>query len=130
MSAIIISNVIFGYILLIMGFSPITVVLVRVLLNFFQHLYRIYFLKNAIEFNVKKYMRDVMLPITYVVILSIPLPMVAHQIMDGWYEHFFVFTISLFIAFTVVVAIGLKREEVSYMVLSLQNRYKRMNKAK
>lgn len=129
-SAIIISNVIFGYILLIMGFSPITVVLVRVLLNLFQHLYRIYFLKHAIEFNVKKYMRDVMLPITYVVILSIPLPIVAQQILDGWYGHFFVFTISLFIAFTVVIAVGLKREEVSYMVLSLQNRYKRMNKAK
>lgn len=121
MSLIIISTVLFGYLLLKIGFSPIIVIFMRVIINLLQHFYRVYFLKKSIEFNVEKYLKEVVIPIVYVIVVSVPLPIIINNYVDGFCGNVFVLVVSFIVASTAVLTVGLKKNEVKYLVDSSVN---------
>lgn len=86
---LIISSVIFlslplAWVFLIMGFSPVVVMVVRVAVNILAHAVRIVMLKKMIGLPTGKYLYQTTLIPMLVIILSVPLPLLVAIHMDGY----------------------------------------------
>ena len=73
MSALIISNLPVMYLMLTAGISPEYVVGVRVAINLITHLVRIVYLKRHLDFPAGYYMKNVMLRVCVMTLISLPL---------------------------------------------------------
>lgn len=74
-SCILLLNIPIIYVLLKLGFSPESAVVIRIIMNFVAHCFRLVYLKNKINFPVKKYIKNVMLRCAVVSGLIIPIPL-------------------------------------------------------
>lgn len=75
MSSIIALNVPAAYVILKLGGNPITVLAVRVLINFVTHAVRVIYLNRLFEFPSLAYIRNIMFRIILVSALTLPLPL-------------------------------------------------------
>lgn len=73
------SNVVAAYIILDLGFSPVYVMIYKVLMNLLIHFTRLIYLHKIINFPSGKYMKCVMLRVAIFTILSLPLPFFLNQ---------------------------------------------------
>lgn len=99
-SSLIFTNVPAAYLILWLGFSPVYVMLFKVIMNFIVHLTRIGYLHWLIKFPSIKYIRQVMLPIIGYVLLTIPIPAIIENHM-----HSIIANIALMVATAIMSAI-------------------------
>ncbi len=78
-------NLPLSYILLYMGCSPIYVFVGRVIINIMTLLVRIIYLRPLIQLPARKYVVQVLFPITIVTLFTLPFPIWIHHVLDeGW----------------------------------------------
>ena len=98
-SGMIFLNLPFAYVLLKFNFSPVCVILVRVILNFIIANIRVFYLKGLIGLPVKAYYYKVMIPILGACAVSAPLPLYLRTITTNLAEDgallVFTFVITL-----------------------------------
>lgn len=123
-SSIILSNLVFAYIFLKMGISPVYVIIVRALLNVGTHFYRIYFLKLMMQMPILEYMKSVMLPIIAVVIFSLPIPILVRNTTDGITGTILTLFVSFGVCLITIIVFGLTKEERKYATQVVKSKIK------
>lgn len=104
-----------AYILLKLGYSPITVLTLRVVINVLVHFARIFLLKKMIKLPVKIYLFQTFLIPCIVVILSVPIPLYFSSNFSG-FNGFIISSLSAIT--TIIIAIyfvGITKSEKQYL---------------
>ena len=99
-ASLIFTNVPAAYLILWLGFSPVYVMLFKVIMNFIVHLTRVGYLHWLICFPSMRYIRQVMLPILCFVLVAVPLPLLFEK-----YTHSIIANILLMVATAIFCAI-------------------------
>lgn len=120
-SILIFMNVPVAFLLLFLDFSPISVLLLKVILNLITLLVRILFLRRLIDFSITKYLREVILKILIVTFCIIPVPVCFKLMGEGSVLHF-IMTIVLaeLVSIVMIYNIGLTGEEKNMLSAKLQ----------
>jgi O-antigen/teichoic acid export membrane protein len=84
MGSLLLLNLPLAYIALKMGFSPVSVLAVRVGVYAVVFMVRIFYLGRKIALPVRAYFAQVMMRLFAVTALSVPLPWLAHHYWSGW----------------------------------------------
>ena len=128
-SIILFSNLLCGYAFLKLGFSPVSVVLVRCFIVFVLLLYRIVMVSNILSFKISSFFRLVFLPILLVVSFSFLACYLLRNVIHC--SQFMMTVFSLLICMLIVYFVGMKKEErdkVKKVVMSKMKIYgKRIN---
>ena len=83
MSFLIALNIPAAYVLLSMGYSPVWVLIAKVLINLITHFIRMIYLKGLIDFPIIEYLLSVMFRIFLLVILTMPFPILIYRNLSG-----------------------------------------------
>ena len=96
LTSLLLLNLPVSYILLKMGYSPVYVLGVRVIITFIIHLFRIAYLHKMIHFPGTDFFRKVTLKGVVTVLLSLPVPFILELILpDNLHGHIVLFVVSL-----------------------------------
>lgn len=121
----ILSNIIFAYIILATGFSPIYVFITKFILNILTHFARLTYLWHQIKFPIRRYCKDVMLKCLLIIILSTPIPLIEYFRFFGWTRFFLTgFTCTILISFFIYL-IGLNKNEQLYLQQIIKNKLRK-----
>jgi O-antigen/teichoic acid export membrane protein len=82
-SSILLANILFSYIFVKIGFSPESILYIRMVLYLFALLVRMYFIKYLIGLPLNVFINNVLLKILYVTILSLPIPIIILLFVTG-----------------------------------------------
>lgn len=121
-SFILLFNLPLAYFLLSKGFSPVSVFIVKLILNFLTYIYRFYYTHNLIKLPIIKYIKCTLIPIVSITLLSALVAIVINS--TNW--HFVVGSVVigvLTIAF--VILLGLTSEERIFAVNIIKQRFKK-----
>jgi len=124
-SSLLLLNVPFSYILLKLNFIPYSVVLVSIGIGILALLIRIIFLRSLINLPIIQFLREVILIIFIVTILSIPLPFIESFYLDGFRRLIITSTTAIISLVLILYFIGLDINEKKYVkirILILINR--------
>ena len=121
MSLMIILNFPIAYLILKNGLPPHIVFVVRVIINAVTHFVRIVYLRKKINFPAYKYLREVMLTVLLITLMSIPIPYwVFHQFI-GSNALVISSVVSIFISLNTIYWVGLSRQEKNFVINAFKN---------
>ncbi len=107
----ILSNLFFGYIFLLLGYNPIIIFWIKIIVNLFTLFARVLFLKKMIQLSIKLFLKKVVLRILFVVTISLPLPFLLLYFTSGIWGIFFVTFISLLAVSISIYFVGILSTE-------------------
>lgn len=64
---------------LLLGASPEYVLFINILMNIATYIFRLFYLKKRILFNILSFVREALLPCLYVMVASLPLPIITYK---------------------------------------------------
>lgn len=104
-------NLPLAYIVLKLGFRPESVLFIRVMIHLITFFTRILYLRPRIGLPARRYIREVILPVSLVTLMALPLPLIANQYFSNW-SGFIVTTIVALLSMVLCVyLVGLKKDE-------------------
>ena len=112
-SLIILVDIPLAYIALRLGYNPVCIFIINIVVNFFAYMFRFVYAKKYIGIEMKLYVRKVLLPCMGVVLLSIPFPLFLYYFKDIHWFAFFV--VAGFAAIMSVLVVGLDAGERGYL---------------
>ena len=115
MSVLIALNLPLSYWALKEGMSPLSVWVIRVIINAITYFTRIVYLKGLIGFPAWQYIKDVICTVSVVTVLSIPIPYMLNGKFDGWLNLGIVTIVSVLITLAMVFLGGLRKDEKKYI---------------
>lgn len=110
-SSIIVMNLPLTYLALRSGISPLSVWVIRVVINTVVYFVRIYYLKGLIKLPVVSYLKTVMFPLLIVTLLAFPIPYLLNGYYDAWINLLVVAMTSSVLILLLVYVFGLNKEE-------------------
>ena len=117
MSSIKIINIPLAYLMLKFGLGAWTVLALKAFLNFVCSIARTIYMKRLISLSLIQYCTSVFLPISFVTVLSVPVPFfVASMQEDGWIKLLLSTAVSLLFICFFVFYIGLNKRERELLV--------------
>ena len=116
MSVCILSNIPLSYIALKLGCAPIVCLYIRVGINLLIHFIRVFYLKGLMEFPSIQYLKDVMLPVCLVTVVSFGLSQLLHRGGLGIGMLFAHLAITGTIVLLTAYFLGLNRQEKQTVV--------------
>lgn len=121
-ASIISLNVPFAYLVLKLGFSPIVVLAVRVVINLVLHFVRIFYLRGIFGFPSWQYIKGVMFRVLVVTLFSLPLPVLIFRRMPSpsTVVLFAYIVMIVFQTCAIVALLGLNSEERNVAKCSLK----------
>lgn len=101
-----------SYFMLKAGFSGTSVLILNAISNVFCAVGRTVYMRVLIKLDIMKYLKEVILPISIISVLSIPIPLyVAYQMDAGWDRLILTTVISLILLSLLSYCFGLNKEE-------------------
>ena len=110
-SSIILLNLPLAFLLLKLGFSPVFVVMVRVIINSVAVGARLTYLSKTVVFPTKEYIIDVLLHCFVITCVSVPVCYFMTSLVSGTISGMLVFFGILIVNIFIVLFIGLKKSE-------------------
>lgn len=110
-SSIILLNLPLAFLLLKLGFSPVFVVMVRVIINSVAVGARLTYLSKTVVFPTKEYIIDVLLHCFVITCVSVPVCYFMTSLVSGTISGMLVFLGILIVNIFIVLFIGLKKSE-------------------
>lgn len=112
-SLILAMNLPLSYVALKFGLPAYSTFLVYALVSLSLLFVRLCLLKRMVHFPVKSFLKEVVLPLIYITILILPLPLATKYVMDGngFVNFITTSTVAIFSAIAVIYLFGLKKEE-------------------
>ena len=87
MACLIFLNFPIAYVVLKLGLPVYSVWVVRILVNVLVVVARCLYMKNKLDFPLLPYLRYVMLPILWVTLIALPLPILLHFAINGFWQN-------------------------------------------
>lgn len=111
-SLILLLNIPCSYLALKYGYSPNSILVVQIIISIFTLLVRLLFSSRYAKLHVRVYLKDVILPVIAVTLLSVPLPFyLASLLMNGWSQFLVTGFVSVANVILVVLLIGVTESE-------------------
>ncbi len=111
-----------SYVSLRLGCPAYSVFVVHFIVEMLTQVTRMFMVRKRLQLSIKKYVKNVYLPIAYVVCLSPILPMVFYRYIDGTYTRFFLVSLSAVASVTVFsLYLGLTRHERAFILSKLKH---------
>lgn len=127
MGSLILLNFPLAYIFLKLGFSPESVLFVRVAINLLTLFARIFYLRSRIELPAKRYINEVVLVVALVTLLALPLPLIINHYMSN-YSGLIVTTITAMLSTGLCVyVVGLKKNERDFFNRLIMDKVRKWN---
>ena len=106
-------NLPLSYIALKLGLPAYSTFIVYAFVSFALLFARLYLLKRMVDFPVKSFIKEVVLPLIYITALILPLPLAARYVMNGNEFIDFITTSAAAVisVMTIIYLFGLKKEE-------------------
>ena len=114
-SSIILLNLPLAYVLLKLGYSPVYVILVRVLLNVVAVMARLLYLKTHFDFPTENYVKEVLIHCLLITIPSLPIAYYLSTFINGSVSGIGVFVAILVINTVIVLTLGLQKNERAFI---------------
>jgi len=128
MSFLILFNLPLSYICLKVGFNPVSVLIIRCLINFFSLFVRLWYMNKLFDFPIKLFFSDVILRIVPITAIATLLNFLPININTPFVKISVVIIITLFINMILVLTIGLSNNERNIIINKIQaiyDKYKR-----
>ncbi len=121
LTSLLLLNLPIAYLLLKLGYSPVSVVAIRVIIALFIHLFRIAYLDKIIQFPGMSFFRKVTLTGIATALLSLPIPFILNDILpDSLGGQIAMFTISLIEVAIIGFFLLLTKTEREFIINKLQ----------
>lgn len=128
-SIVLLLNIPFSYIALKMGYSPNSILVVQIVVSIITLVVRLLFSSKYAELHIAFYLKNVMLPVVVVTILSVPIPLYMATFFDNDLKQLFITSLASAIMITVVVlAVGVTKSERYSIFNIILKRIKNGNK--
>lgn len=112
MASLVFLNFPIAYIVLKVGLPVYTVWIVRIIVNLVTMAARWIYMKKKLEFPLLPYLRNVMLPIVTVTIVALPIPIILHYMVSGfWANLLIVGFVTLIVTMIDVYFVGMNAHE-------------------
>lgn len=112
MASLVFLNFPIAYIVLKVGLPVYTVWIVRIIVNLVMMAARCIYMKKKLEFPLLPYLRNVMLPIVTVTIVALPIPIILHYMVSGfWANLLIVGFVTLIVTMIDVYFVGMNAHE-------------------
>lgn len=112
MASLVFLNFPIAYIVLKVGLPVYTVWIVRIIVNLVTMAARCIYMKKKLEFPLLPYLRNVMLPIVTVTIVALPIPIILHYMVSGfWANLLIVGFVTLIVTMIDVYFVGMNAHE-------------------
>jgi len=115
MGSLILLNVPLAYIILKLGYSPESVIILRVIINLITYLTRIFYLKPLIGLSIRKYISEVIWVTLYVTLLSLPFPLIAKHYISNLSGLIVTIITALITGGLSIYIFGLKKNEKAFI---------------
>lgn len=126
---ILLLNLPVSYIVLKLGASAYSVMIVAIVISIVATIIRLLILRLLVSFSIKKFLRDCILPIFSVVLIASVIPCFFHYIME---ENFFrlciVFISAIFLTLLSIITFGLSHGERKVIFINIKNKILGNNK--
>lgn len=108
------------YIFLKLGFEPYYVSVVAVIIQICLLFIRLWIAKKYVGISLKEYLREVIIPVVLVTVLSVPIPYLLNSINEG--SLFIVINILIEVAIigSLILYVGLNRTERNYIINTIK----------
>lgn len=115
---------ILSWICLYNGFSPVSVVIVKCVVDVILLIARLWFVRALIGFSARLFLKEVMIPVSMVSAISVSLMFYFGDIMnDGWNKLLILSSLFLIIYIPIVFKLALSRSERNGIVLLLKSKF-------
>lgn len=105
-------NIPISWFFLVQGFSPLVVLIVRVVLNFITAVIRTWYVRTLVEFSSFRYVKVVVIPSIIITFIALSLSLYVNSSLQITFLNFILLTVFyVFITILSVVLIGLNRNE-------------------
>ena len=121
-SLLILLNLPLAYLVLEKGFSPVWALSIRAAINILAYFYRILFLVKHLDFPGLKYLKEVMLPITVMTIISFPICLYIFKLYSSISTLVFAIGTMLIVNLLLAFFMGLKESEREFILNYIRNR--------
>jgi len=104
-------NLPLSYIFLKFGFPPESGLFIRVLINLLSYFASILYLRHQIGLPARRYVQEVILPVSTVTILVLPIPLIVNQYFSNWVGFIVTTIVALLSTLLSVYTVGIKKNE-------------------
>ena len=120
-SCILLSDLLFSYLFLKLGASPPTVLLVKIFVYLTVFIVRIVYTSKVCDFSPKLFAKRVLLPVVFVTILSIPIPILTNSCITNFTELIAFSFLYVVIIILIIFAIGLNKNERNFILVKIKS---------
>lgn len=121
-SFIILLNLPVAYFILRAGYSPVYIFIAKFLINILAYLYRAFFVKQLISFQVKIYLKDVIIPITIISLALILIGFLSYSMIT----NYIISSLVMFICSTIFIwVMGLNAHERRFIFQEIHKKLPR-----
>lgn len=112
------------YVSLKLNFPVWTVWGIRIIIDLIIYLVRCIFLNIKVDMSLCEYFKEVLQPVFWVTLISLPIPILFEQMVEGYYSNF-IGSIILALICTAIATffIGLKKGEREKIILLVKNKF-------
>ena len=107
------------YLILKLGMPPYSVSIVAIFIQIVLLAIRIFFCKKYVGISVRKFIIDVILPITQCTVLSVIIPLILSLWKEGTIFSMVSMFLDVFAILGVIVLVGLSKSERKFMIITL-----------
>lgn len=122
MSIALLMNIVFSYIFLVLGFSPIVVMVISILVNVVCFIIRLFFVRHFKILKICDYLNNVLIRALVITIITIPIPFYVSIHFNQWKGLLFITLTFLPILVIAIYFIGLTKLEREKVVSFVKNK--------
>lgn len=115
-------NVPIIYLAFKMGLSPYWAYIIKIIINFFVHIGRLFFLHKAISFPIKEYITQVMIKCIIICSLALPIPYYFKYYYGHNFNPFILFVFTFLLSFIIIFIVGITNSEKKHIKVIINNR--------
>jgi O-antigen/teichoic acid export membrane protein len=113
----------FSYLLLRLGMAPEFTIIVAIFLSFVSMVERLYFVNTSAHLQISSYLKNVLLNIIFVTVLSLCIPVLIYYLMQDGFIRFFVLSLASIIStIFVVFNVGCTKNERNFLLNAVTNK--------
>lgn len=120
LSATFFSGLVLVYIFLKLGFEPYYVSVVAVIIHICLLFIRLWFARKYVGISLRRYLREVIIPVALVTVLSVPIPYYLSSIYNGLPFIIIVILIEVAIIGSLILYVGMNRTERKYIINTIK----------
>lgn len=123
-SVIILLDIPFVYFALLLGFSPEYVFWINIVVSFLAYVYRLLYIRRYVDYSLRSYLKEVIIPCLLITITSIPVPILLYK------NNASIIYLVLMVGVTVIITgisiylLGLTKSEKTFIIKTIQNKLK------